>query len=254
MDLSAFAEARGKYRYVPARLILAGEGAQPFTWGGLNLVAQMPSQAVWDSAEGRSGYSSIALDEYHQALLNSSVATELLHGLASAVFWGYASGSDHVLREGRAVGRVRWLRDGKKNSGPQPTDEIVRHIQDARALLKHGNAGAALVEMMKIKFLGMSFASKILMFIDPKVAAVYDAIISERLNSDAQPNELRAMHVPTNGANRILQAQKYAQWCAYCSSRAASLNGRRIRWADWDKQEFEWRAVDVERAFFAMGR
>jgi len=172
MDLSDLSKARGEYRYVPARLISAGENNAALAWGPLRLAADVPSKEIWQAVEGRSAYSSVALDNYHKDLLNGEADSDLLHGLASAVFWGYASGADHRLHIGRSLARVHWLKNGKgKNIDPQPIDEILEHIRGARQLLRRSDLGSAFAEMMKIKFLGMSFASKILMFMDPAKAA-----------------------------------------------------------------------------------
>jgi len=115
--------------------------------------------------------------------------------------------------------------------------------------------GDALTTAMEIKYLGMSFASKVLAFMDCEKAAVYDAVISERLAVQAD-HTLRSLAVSTSTApaQKRGQAEIYAEWCNWCSTRAGQLNSAGLRWRDWDRSPQGWRAIDVERAFFALGR
>jgi hypothetical protein len=62
--------------------------------------------------------------------------------------------------------------------------EIAQHVLQSRKLLTEENIGEALLTMMKIPFLGMSFASKVLMFMAPERVCVYDKIIADRLKKD----------------------------------------------------------------------
>jgi hypothetical protein len=169
-------EARENYRYVPARLVTA-LGEPDLAWADhdidLKLVRDCPTQAQWNDANFRARHSSIGIDNFHSALLNGSRQTDLLHGLVSTVFWGFASGSDGVIRQERALGKARCVPNGRGAPGsprrirPQAVFEIVRHMIEARQLLAEKNPGAALLLAMKVQFLGMSFASKLLMFMNP---------------------------------------------------------------------------------------
>jgi hypothetical protein len=85
---------REKYGYIPARLVRANEGsAGDITWGPLTLKKDVPEN--WQSGGPifRSTYSSLALDSFHQTLLNAEDEESLIHGLLSVVFWGYVSGT-----------------------------------------------------------------------------------------------------------------------------------------------------------------
>ena len=46
-------------------------------------------------------------------------------------------------------------------------EEIIAHLKQGRQLLKESRIADAMLEIEKIKFLGMSFASKVLTFMDP---------------------------------------------------------------------------------------
>lgn len=245
--------ARGSYGYVPACLIESPDKEPDLIWGDLRLVRQLPSYADWNNPELRLRYASVDLDAHHAKLLNEDTEKDLLHGLASAMFWGYASGTDGRFHIERAIAKTKQLIEGHGRAAAQRPCEIVQSLRAARARLQAGDINGALLIAMGIKFLGMSFASKVLMFVDPSTAVVYDSVIGERLahSSDAR---LRAMAVSTNrAANRNRQVQAYSQWCTYCFETAAAMNqNNQHKWKDWNGAEREWRAVDVERGFFAL--
>jgi hypothetical protein len=201
----------------------------------------------------RQAYSSLKLDNFHSELLTSDNAQALLHGLLSVVFWGYVSGTDRRIHAERALKRTRWHLDGKINSPPQQTEEIIFKLKSARALLEKEKVSDALLEVIRIKFLGLAFASKVLTFMNPRVAAVYDEVISRRL--EKHPSV--ALNKLANGqklTNKIDQANLYAEWCSWCRQKAEALNRVGVSWRDWDCTENAWRAVDAERAFYALGR
>ena len=202
----------------------------------------------------RSRYSSVKLDEFHRGLLNSTDEQHQMHGILSVVSWGFASGADGRIHKFRALSRSRVFVQGRKNAPAQTSDQIIAHLRRARELLYASRISDALQEAMKIKFLGMSFASKVLMFMNPSVTAVYDDIISSRLQAYHDPT-LRSMYVSTNLAtSRKEQSKKYELWCRWCLDMATKLNDGVILWTDWNGEVRDWRTVDVERAFFALGR
>jgi hypothetical protein len=180
-----------------------------------------------------------------------------MHGLLSAVFWGFASGVDGRINVGRAVARSRAFILGRKNLSAQEPETILTHLRKTRELLKAVRIGDALRTARNIQFLGMSFASKIVMFMNPTVAAVYDSIISNRLRFQTD-SQLRALYVPTSWAGSIgiktAQSDAYERWCHWCREKADALNCAAFKWKDWNGTEHDWRAVDVERAVFALGR
>jgi hypothetical protein len=161
------------------------------------------------------------------------------------------------LNTPRALSRAKAIVVGTKNAPPQPINEIIAHIKRSRQLLNVFQIAGALLEAQQIKYLQMSFASKLLTFMDPNVAAVYDAIISLRLEKDPDP-ELRKLFVstkmPTSKNAKVSQATAYAAWCRWCAKKASDMNAQGTKWLDWNGTANRWRAVDIERAFFALGR
>jgi hypothetical protein len=170
--------ARETYAYVPAKLIRASEGAIGEIRGeDFRLSTSVPPPDWHSDRAKRRCYSSLKLDDFHSELLASDNAQALLHGLLSVVFWGYVSGTDGRIHSERALKRTRWHLDGKINSSPQQTKEIIVCLKNARALLEKGKVDDALIEVIRIKFIGMAFGSKVLTFMNPCVAAVYDEVI-----------------------------------------------------------------------------
>ena len=182
---------------------------------------------------------------------------DLFHGLLSVVFWGFASRSNGQLNAPRALSRAKAILIGRKNSAPQAANEIISHLRRSRELLTTSRIAEALLEAKRIKYLQMAFASKLLTFMEPEVAAVYDEVISLRLEKQTDA-EFRSLfvttNIPTSKNAQLSQAKTYADWCRWCSKKASDLNAKGTTWVDWNATEHSWRAVDVERAFFALGR
>src|SRR5262245_625534 len=124
--------ARNRYRYVPAHLIESINGEPDLIWGNLRLVRKLPSRTDWENAEIRKCYASVGIDSYHAKLLNQNTERALLHGLASTVFWGYASGLDGRYRIERAIAKTRMLIEGRQKAPAQSRYDILQHLRDAR--------------------------------------------------------------------------------------------------------------------------
>jgi hypothetical protein len=249
--------ARESYAYIPARLIPVSDGGSAkLTWKSLKLDMDVPHDWAMGGPEIRQKYSSLKLDMFHHGLLNSERDDELMHGLLSVVFWGFASGTNGRVHAMFALSKSRVILYGRKNVSPQKAEQIIEHLRKARELLRTSRIADALQEAQEMNFLGMSFASKVLTFMNPNIAAVYDAVISDRLKTHSS-SDLKSLFVPTKRTiskkGRMYQGITYERWCQWCLKKAEALNASRIKWTDWDKDECNWRAVDVERAFFALG-
>jgi hypothetical protein len=134
----------------------------------------------------------------------------------------------------------------------------VRALLDtARRAARDGDLATAVRACLRIKFIGPAFATKLVMMMRPDIAAVLDSVINERLLDHADP-ELLVIHgrldtLPSERAREHF-VSRYRQWCSWCTRQAQALNAQESTWPDWDGVEHPWRAADVERAFFAMGR
>lgn len=95
MTPDEFKSARERYTYIPARLVaVSDDGTAKLTWKALKLDVDVPPNWGTGSSKIRKKYSSLKLDEFHHKLLNSERDEDLMHGLLSVVFWGFASGTD----------------------------------------------------------------------------------------------------------------------------------------------------------------
>ena len=125
---------RDEYSYVPARLVRApntGSNAD-LAWKSIRLTIDVPPN--WRNAfdTDRVKYSSFEVDEFHRMLLNSVIHEDLMHGLLSVVFWGFASGTDERITAERAFARCSALINGRKNAKPQSSEEIISHLETVR--------------------------------------------------------------------------------------------------------------------------
>ena len=255
-----WSKGRSSYEYIPAKMVAVIDEYYDFEWGDLKLKVEVPDPSGWNLHKKRKDYSSIQLDNFHTSLLMKGMSIESrLHGLCSTVFWGYASGTDGKVHVGRALARLGWLKDGKNykrlHISPQGLDEIHEKLNLTAQYVDKGDFENALLAAMSLKFIGMSFASKLVMFMSPDFAAVYDDVIYHRLASSTD-DELRSLAIKTSGVSPGKQAKTYKRWCDYCCLKAKELNNTDggHRWIDWNGSEQKFRAVDVERAFFSLGR
>lgn len=250
-DANELTKNRSAYGYVPARLVKVGQGDYDIAWGDLKLAACLPDPQDWKEGRNRSDYSSLNLDRFHHALLNGT-AEDRLHGLCSVRFWGFVSGTDGRINAPFAIKRALWLVRGNKKVAPQSVKLISQYLDKGRHHLCHGRIGEALLEIIQIKFLGLSFASKVLMFMDPSRAVVCDSVIASNLETSSE-SDLRKIASDLRGPQKA-QADAYSRWSKYCAEEARRLNEAGTYWIDWNGAKEAWRAVDVERALFALGR
>lgn len=248
-NISEWIKNRNSYSYIPGKLVLSEEFQSDFDWDRLHLHSYVP-----DSKSRSKWGSSVELDHYHQTMLISGNDDDLIVGFLSVIFWGYVSGSDGIVRTSRALGKVRSFRDGRAHQTPTTKIDLLQCLNKARELVAQKDYGKALYQLMSVKYLGISFASKVCMFMNPSQTAIYDSVIAERL---LKHDSLKSFYVKTLGAtekDKVKQCNTYEKWCEFCLQTAENLNRHQAHWTDWDNQPKLFRAVDVERSFFALGR
>ncbi|WP_312548710.1 hypothetical protein [Massilia sp.] len=250
---------RAQYAYPPGCLKpTTRQDVKVLAVGSLRLTVVSPTTAEWARTDVRAGYSSVALDRFHTGLLMSDDAQERQHGLLSCVTWGFISGVDLLIKPGRALGKAGSLLKGAgAGKPPQQPEQVAALLDNARQAAGKGDLATALLACLRIKFIGPAFATKLVMKMRPDIAVVLDSVINARLLGHADP-ELSAIHgpmtPPSSERAREHLVSRYLQWCNWCTRQAQALNAQGGSWRDWDGAEHPWRAVDVERAFFAMGR
>jgi hypothetical protein len=101
---------REKYTYIPARLVrVSDDSVAKITWKSLTLDVNLPPDWATGDPEIRKRYSSLMLDMFHHNLLNSEHDEDLMHGLLSIVFWGFASGTNGRVNGMYALAKSRTI-------------------------------------------------------------------------------------------------------------------------------------------------
>ena len=155
-------------------------------------------------------------------------SSEVKDGLSNVLYWGYAS------QPGRQKQRVNEFRD-------KATSDQIDGFKNAVARL--GYCSLSDIKVLKMpQFSGMSFTSKILMFMSPEKYPVLDLKIAKF----GARSGFRVLDGLTAGTSIRLTEKNmkiYGKWAAWCAEIASIVNasagkGDRVR------------VVDVERAIF----
>jgi hypothetical protein len=234
---------RSAYAYPAAHLVLddhAGDFGLP---GGQWAKVVTPAQGDVTDA---------ALDAYHERLLRSANPTERLLGTASIVFWGF-----YTFGPAFAAIRVHRHLFGRGNQQITRAEQIADVLEEADTAIKAGNPGAALGMFTGINQLSRTpFASKVVALLDPRRAAVYDNRICKGLRSS--PWAANGPFANGVGSVQLRRIQReYANWCSFTQAIAEQMNegcsrGLAWHWRGGQAAPQSWRAIDAERAIFAM--
>lgn len=194
--------------------------------------------------------SHMALDEYHSEKLGSALDFDRRVGLASVMYWGFYGSSDNrrTPTHARALTRSKWVFDKPtKTKTTNISETLILGVRTAR----EGRFSEALSTFGRLPNVGFSFASKLVMFCAPTRASVFDAVMLGIFKATPELNRFSAR---ITGHISAEAASTYAMWCDYCTQKADALNRVGLRWSDLDGESHRWRAVDVERALFQLGR
>ena len=243
MNHALLEKMRNAYEYPPAK-ILSAPPPPKLLLAGHPYTVHDPFDYGWPRSKGAS--TSWDLDDYHKRLLNSGDTDDRFLGVVSVVYWGYRARSSGS-KTGNAEERARWMilgRSDKRKGHLAPTDRhfVSEQVAKAKSCLAESKdpLKKAIQELTKIKFISLSFASKLLAFMDPTHCAVLDSVVRKALQHSTDPtlNSIRE------------SAIGFQKWCDHCQTIASDLNALPSTWTDWDSRTHEWRAVDVERAVF----
>lgn len=210
-----------------------------------------PSQLDWDrvdhpfelgAPEGITGYD---FEEHIRKSLTSDDPDEQYVGIISVVYWGYANTGYRATR----VQRLWDARGRRKEVGALLTKAGNRASEE--------RLGKALACMKGAPQLGRTpFASKVVAFLNPVMAGVYDNKINDYMGATQRgPDYLRdwlsphvsSFHHRIQGVGSPTSQGCYQAWCSFLQQTATELNLSGLKWAGSEK----WRAIDVERALFA---
>ena len=188
------------------------------------------------------------VEEYIGGLLRSNKPQEVKNGLANVLYWGHAGGP---FRDSS----VRNFIGTNPNELAPKLNRFVELAKELKGASNSGEAGAGRSDLLKIQKLkipqfgdGMSFVSKILMFLDPERYPVLDRKIAKAYAnsffSPLQDLKLYNTSIPISKENNVAVYDTWACWCRQIA--------RVVK--ETPESPCHVRAVDVERALFTLAK
>jgi|SRR3989339_632766 len=167
------------------------------------------------------------VEEYIATLLYSDKLIDVKHGLANVLYWGYAQVGFGATRVNRFINLV--------------TENQMQGFQELLFNSTVPNM-AAIKDLHLPEFSGMSFVSKVMMFLDPTNYCVLDKQISKLRNPECIKALSRLAFGPKENLIRISYNNQnvYNNWREECRAISAKYyqNAHRV--------------TDVERGFFTL--
>ena len=251
-------QMRNAYAYPSAsvRMLAPGEEAESFSVEDVRF--------AFVSA-GPGEFTNLQLDSGFSESLRSPERWQRRRGLLSVLYWGFYTFGDTYAR-----GRVQRLVGPSNPAWHGIGDlETLEQLDEATRLLDLNDFGGAIAALSDISQFGRTpFASKVIAFLRPESAGVYDNKIGEWLEGSRPLTNPRLEECLFSHFNRQLLCggvgevesikiqYKYAAWCWFLQDCARRLNalGAGFQWTDPFQGPHHWRALDVERAIYhALG-
>ncbi len=195
-----------------------------------------------------------ALDAFHGDLLRSSSPADVRDACASAIYWGFITRNEPFAR----LSATRFFNGS-------PAIAVVAAVRSSASECLASRWGVALGSLGGLLGLGqMPFASKVITFLDPANAGVYDNRINNFLvnHLDLGGAIMSPVGPAPVGANGLMKApittpatrRRYQIWCRRLQQARDGLNQHTppSRWTCTESAPQQWRAVDVERAIFRL--
>lgn len=239
---------RDRYKYPWARV-----AAAPGTSTAPAIPIPLTSALTLYGESTKRRITDIDLDGYHHSLLDSLNAFDRRLGCASAIYWGHITRNEPFAR--RKVENFR-----KMNLHRNVSARIFSCAMHCRRM-RWGDALKALHGLRELQRL--PFASKVVAFIDPHHAGVYDNRINRFLSEKglgnlflgpdgSVPIDGDSMRKPQVGLQQ--NQRRYQHWCLRLQQLACALNTATpaAQWICTERDHQAWRAVDVERALFSF--
>ncbi|MFH1596788.1 MAG: hypothetical protein ABIG94_10545 [Pseudomonadota bacterium] len=167
------------------------------------------------------------VEEYVFKLLRSKNIIDVKYGLANVLYWGYAQVGYRDTRVQRFLNNT--------------TDNQIKSFQEL--LLDGAVPDIATIKNLRLpEFSGMSFVSKIVMFLDPVNYCVLDDKVSNLRNPNCRKALSHLVFGPNEMRIRISRQNQnvYNAWREECRAISAQY------------YQNVYRVVDVERGFFTL--
>ncbi len=185
------------------------------------------------------------METFHRDHLTSKYQADVVQGYLSTLYWGHYSGTDGVLRAGRALAKAEAAR---RSIEERTSIEIAAAIvRTSGLLINDGKIGQAALLLTHLPGVGFSFSSKICTFLDPETCGIADSIIAGKYSQfNFVTNVQGYLNISLENASR------YEAYCEHLCLQAHTLNRSGSTWNDLDDERRDWRAVDIERAYFSI--
>ena len=182
-----------------------------------------------------------SVEERVGELLRSGDPGTIRDGLSNVLYWG------HARQPGRRDFKVRDFRDAVREDDPSLGGfaEFARSLEQPPAAA--GRSGLLAVRRLRLRQFGqISFASKILMFLDPTRFPVLDLKIAGAFANGGFPPLAGLRFGPGGIPITRSNAGAYDDWARWCGSIAGLVNREPA------SPRRDLRTVDVERALFKL--
>ena len=182
-----------------------------------------------------------SVEERVGELLRSGDPGSIRDGLSNVLYWG------HARQPGRRDFKVRDFRRAVSEGDPGLAKfaEFARSLEESPA--PAGRSGLLAVRRLRLRQFGqISFASKVLMFLDPTRFPVLDLKIARAFANGGFPPLAGLGFGPGGIPITRRNANAYGGWARWCGSVAGLVNEEPA------SPRRDLRAVDVERALFTL--
>lgn len=235
--------ARDQYDY-PWAAVTAGPGPIALASGISGQFDDRPT-AVTD----------LPLDDHHHRLLNSPRDADIRQGCGSVIYWGFRTYSDQFAQR-----RARLF----FSHVTATASHVAGLVRRAGSHCFSGDWGLSLKRIGQLPQLSqLPFASKVIAFLAPVDAGVYDNRINRFIiTSGLDVPMLGRQAVAVNQRGSMVYAavagaanqEIYQRWCERLQGLRDSLNalGLSYQWTCPAGSKQNWRAIDVERALFRL--
>ncbi len=183
-----------------------------------------------------------AVEKYIGNLLRSQDIQEIKDGLSNVLYWGYAKNNkrDSEVCKFRNTNSL----DNKLSLFKQSREKLITSTND-NGTMSGGKFLLTIAKNKDIPRFGISFTSKILMFLDPIIYPVLDMKIANAyVNKSSALKKIQKTenHIKTHSGNEYV----YEYWACWCHEIATMIN------KSLESTCNHFRAVDVERSLFTL--
>lgn len=184
------------------------------------------------------------VEKYIGDLLRSQNTQEIEDGLANVLYWGYAKNN---TRDSKIC---KFRKANVLNNELSKFMKLIKNLitsTNNNGTISGGKFLLTIAKNKKIPQFGISFTSKVLMFIDPIYYPVLDTKIAKRYARKSSFRPLEDLKIYNNIITKTKKNEPvYNYWACWCREIAIMIN------ASPQSTCNHFRAVDVERALFTL--